>query len=417
MRISRPVKQKAASGARVAATVTWEQAARPPVEIFFEVGERYAESLSSAANAFLVAALFPAAEAGEQRVLVEGEVCPRLLCGLRANLHLLRLWYRHLAAVPAIEAPVVAAQSRDVPSARAGVFFTGGIDSLATLCRNRAMFPSTHPDAFRDAVMLYGMNFDSDDSPETFRRAVEELTPVARAADTELVPVYSNARPALNPDIEFFRLRYHGALLASCAHALSGRLSSMTIAASHDLTHLIPWGSHPVLDVNFSSSSMHIHHDAVELTRYQKTTLIADWEPGLQNIRVCVTNWPGENCGRCEKCLRTMLALTACGAAERSHSFGGHRVSADSVAGILLFNDSQASFYRELPAPLRAAGRDDLAASVEFILRRYRGELGVRGLVKLIDQRWLGGGLAAFMRSLRDADPRNPGVITRGNPA
>jgi hypothetical protein len=51
--------------------------------------------------------------------------------------------------------------------------------------------------------------------------------------------------------------------------------------------------------------------DGADMSRFEKTRLVAAWDAGLQNIKVCTRNWPGANCGECEKCLRTMLALTA----------------------------------------------------------------------------------------------------------
>ena len=45
-------------------------------------------------------------------------------------------------------------------------------------------------------------------------------------------------------------------------------------------------------------------------------------------------------------------------------------------------------------------GSDDLARAVEFILKRYRGELGWRGGLKLADRRYFGGGLTTMKRRL-----------------
>jgi hypothetical protein len=388
---------------RLSATVAWEDSDRDSVEVHYEVPEEFADGLVPSANAFLVASVFPATDAGERRIAVDGEVCPRLIRGLRTALALFDTWYGTNSADVPIEAPIAStARSSDAPP-RAGAFFTGGIDSLTTLRRNRMTVAASHPEYIRDAVLLYGINFDSDDRLETFDDAVKELSVVTSAIGAAVVPVFTNARRVLNPDLDFFRFKYHGALLAAAAHILDGRLSTMSIGSSHDYRHLIPWGSHPLLDGNLGSTYMRLYHDSQELSRFAKTRLVAEWEIGLQNIKVCVTNWPGKNCGVCEKCRRTMLALIALNALDRCNAFAVRDLDPDAVRTIHIASDSQSSFYVELVAPLQRAGREDLATAVEFILKRYRGELGWRGGLKLADRRYLGGGLTTMKRRFGDA--------------
>jgi hypothetical protein len=384
--------------ARLSATVTWEESNREPVDVHYDVPAEFADRLVPSANAFLMAGVFPATAAGERRVSVDGEVCPRLLSGLRTALALFDMWYGTAGADVVIEAPIAKTAQRSGTPARAGAFFTGGIDSLTTLRRNRLTFAPSHPEYIQDGVLLYGINFDSDDRLETFADAVKELSAVTRSIGAELVPVFTNARRVLNADIDFFRYKYHGALLAAAAHILDGRLTTMSIGSSHDYRHLMPWGSHPLLDGNFGSTHMRLYHDSQELSRFAKTQVVAGWEAGLQNIKVCVTNWPGKNCGVCEKCRRTMLALIALNALDRCDAFAVRDLDPDAIRSIHVASDSQSSFYVELVAPLRRAGREDLARAVEFILKRYRGELGWLGGLKLADRRYFGGGLSTMKR-------------------
>jgi hypothetical protein len=53
------------------------------------------------------------------------------------------------------------------------------------------------------------------------------------------------------------------------------------------LTVLHPFGSHPLLDFNYSSIDVQIQHNNLVLTRLARTTLVADWEAALQSVRVC----------------------------------------------------------------------------------------------------------------------------------
>jgi hypothetical protein len=409
MRISN-VATTTGTHARVSATVEWEDTPRDAAHVFIEAPAALVSGMAADANAFLAAAFVPAMEAGERRIAVDGPVCPTLRTGLLTVRDLFTYWYGSRA--PGIEIEAASwALPRTGRAERTGCFLTGGVDSLATLRRNQLLFPPTHPDYVRDAILLYGINVESDDSPATFARAVEELAPVAEAADVVLIPVYTNLRRSLNADTSFFLLKYQAALLASAAHALSARISSVLVASTHDIPHLSPWGTHPLVDEHFSSSDVRIHHDSLEMSRLAKTRLVAAWEPGLQSIKVCPSNWPGTNCGTCEKCVRTMLALEAVGALARTRAFPAQALSAGSVRTIRIKDANQASFYDELIVALQAVGRTDLVHAIQDVLRRYRGETGIRGRVKRFDRLYLDGALHSLSRRVRDGvRPHRVGV-------
>src|SRR5262245_25431049 len=270
MRITRVHVEHGDVAARLMATVTWEASNRPPAEIYYEVPAEFAGALVEDGNSFLAAAFFPAVEAREQRIVVESYVCPRLIAGLETVLSLFDYWYDGEQRRVTIEAHGTPCD-RPRAAASAAAFMTGGIDSLATLRRNRLLFPASHPESIRDLICLYGINFESDDSPETFAAAIEALSELAKQSDASLIPVKTNARRELNPDINFFRFKYHAALLAAAAHALSGRVTTAFIGSSHDIPHLMAWGSHPLVDPNLGSGNLRIYHDSVEFSRFEKT--------------------------------------------------------------------------------------------------------------------------------------------------
>jgi hypothetical protein len=175
-----------------------------------------------------------------------------------------------------------------------------------------------------------------------------------------------------------------GAALAAIAHALAGRFTNFSIASTDAIPclrflndqYFKPYGTHPLLDQHFSSTELLIHHDGVELSRFDKTRLIADWDLALNNLRVCNQykkyRHDKFNCGRCEKCLRTKLALLALGALDRANSFADRDVSVDLVESALRFTPyshgeyTHTVYHWELLEPLAHAGRGDLAQ----VLRR-----------------------------------------------
>ncbi len=52
------------------------------------------------------------------------------------------------------------------------------------------------------------------------------------------------------------------------------------------------------------------------------------------------------NCGKCEKCVRTMLALLALGVLHRSHAFPVNDVDEKLVASMDKLNDTSYPFIR-----------------------------------------------------------------------
>jgi len=402
MKIENLKSEKKGNRAKVAATVSWEDCDRPAQEVYFETDEVFAQGLSCNPHAFLVGCIMPAMHHGEKRVFVDAEICPQL----RDDLITAMAWIRHWYYSPDRELVRIEAKMRTgLPTPRtperAGAFFSGGIDSLATVRVNRLNFPPEHPGSIKDGLLIYGQNIESDNRSETFEYAVRSLSEVTQEAGITLIPVYTNIR-YLDDDTDFFMDKFHGALLASVAHAFARRLTTVTIASTYDIPNLHPrWGSHPLLDSNYSSSDLRIRHDNLVFSRFEKTRLIADWDVALQNIKVCSYNWPGINCGQCEKCIRTMLALLALGALGQAHAFSQTEITEELIQSKVKLTKVSVHFYEELITPLLEIGRQDLAHIIENkILMFYDREPGWKGKIKRFDRKYLKGNLFRSYRLL-----------------
>ncbi len=97
----------------------------------------------------------------------------------------------------------------------------------------------------------------------------------------------------------------------------------MLVPATHNYGILAPWGSHPLTDVLWSTESMRVIHYGAEVTRIQKIMReIAGSRVARDHLRVCWENRRGQsNCGECEKCIRTIVALKIAGVLEQCPSF------------------------------------------------------------------------------------------------
>jgi hypothetical protein len=193
------------------------------------------------------------------------------------------------------------------------------------------------------------------------------MAPVAADAGITLVPVYTNVRH-LCDERDLWLTYFFGAVLAAAGHALAGRLRLLFIASSYDIPNLHPCGSHPMLDPEYSSQSLAVRHRDLALSRLEKHRIVADWPAAFHNFRVCLANVPDRlNCGRCEKCVRTMTELAAIGRLQDTRAFEGETVTPEHFDAFDITIRGRDAFYRDLLAPLAARGRMDL---VDTILRK-----------------------------------------------
>lgn len=384
------------------ATVVWEECDRPDQDIYFATTEEFAASLYCDPHAFLVACIMPAMRFGEKRISIDTEICPELVKGLDTAVAWMRHWYGGNRQAVSIEVKPLARQPQPQTPQRAGFFFSGGVDSLATLRDNRIRFPKTHPSYIKDGFMIYGIEgYDSDKPAEqlkAFDLHLEAINTVAKDADITLIPIYTNVK-SLEEDWEFWRNEFQGAVLAAAAYIFSKRVTKVSIGSTFDIASLEPWGSHPVIDLNFSNSYLRIHHDGVALSRLDKVKLISDWQVALDNVKVCFLNSSKQlNCGVCEKCIRTRTALLAIGKLDQAGAFQPAEIDEGLVARRANIDDLYVeSCYLELIDPLIKQGRGDLVNGIKKAVRRYH-ERDFKGVLRKVDRRLLGGNLFAWQQ-------------------
>jgi hypothetical protein len=368
------------SKVRVVATISWEDCGRPTRELYFETDEKFGDGLSCNPHAFLIACTSAAMHFGEERVFIDAEICPELRDGLMTAMS----WIRHWLAQSGLERKLVQIDARTQQHVlypnkppRAGLFFSGGIDSLATLRANRLNYPSEHPGSIKDGLVIYGLEVYE---PEAFKHVVSLLSEIAQNAGINLIPVHTNIR-CLGPEDDrefwnnFWMNEFMGAALAAVAHAFAPRFSVVSISSARNAANQMPHGSHPLIDPNYSSSTLRIRHEGITLSRFERTKLIADWDFALQRLRVCnkMEHYKSGmlNCGKCEKCVRTMLAFLALGMLDQTHAFPINDITEELAKKTVLLNPETLPFYKELIIPLLKKGRSDLARVVERRLTSY----------------------------------------------
>lgn len=330
-------------------------------------------SITTDTTAAVAAALLPAMRQGWS-IQTDGAVSARMLNTIPDIESILNTWDTQYAKIPVQAAN--SDQHSPIPEEKrgTGVFFSGGLDSFYTFLKNRS----------RINMLIFVLGFDValDDKP-LGSRVISALRSAATQFNLPLIEVETNLRQ--------FTDRYahwdlaHGAALASVGLQLAGQLHTLYIPASDSYADLEPNGSHPLLDPLWSTEDLRIIHDGCEAHRVQKAALIAQSDVALQTLRVCWQN-PNSayNCGRCEKCLRTMVNLQAVGALEKCTTF---EIALDHrrVAALRMGDDAyHVAYWRENLAAIRQKGTDPrLEKAIQAAIRKA-GPL--RRLLRLV--RW-----------------------------
>jgi hypothetical protein len=360
---------------RLSACIVWEDCNQPERDVYIETEKPFGGDLSMNPDAFLVGCLIPAMHFGEKRIVLKEAVCPYLKEGLETVMAIMQLWSADRLKPLSIESPVRTRVKKDHRKPHAAMVLSGGIDSLATLRLNRCHYSETHPGAIKDGLIIHG--FDIGGVVErgmkyyVFDRARQALASVAKDVGISLIPVYTNIRH-LCDDRSLWLDYFFGAVLAAVGHAFSSRINLLYLASSFDLPNIVPCGSHPLLDPEFSSYRLRIRHSHVGLSRMAKLKIVSEWEAAFQNFRVCLANVPDRlNCGKCEKCVRTMLGLVGLGVLDKTSAFIENNVTPDMLDPFEITIRHRPPFYRELLEPLKSQGRDDLIAAIE---RKLYGE-------------------------------------------
>ncbi len=238
-----------------------------------------------------------------------GPVSAKLLSSIPTIQDIFDVWDPRFRRV-AVEAEPKSGFGGGMPQGVAA-FFTGGVDSWYTLLK--------HFNEITHLIYVHGFDVRLDDWPLR-SKVTKTIQAVAAELQKPLVEVETNLRTITDQYVEWDY--YHGGGLASVALLLSPRFRRVYIPGTHSYAALLPLGSHPMLDPLWSTEETDIVHDGCEAPRVHKVARISSSDLALRTLRVCWENRGGAyNCGQCEKCLRTMVALRVVGALERCKTF------------------------------------------------------------------------------------------------
>ncbi len=188
-----------------------------------------------------------------------------------------------------------------------------------------------------------------------------------------LVPVVTNVRQVGARLAPWTMM--HGAALASVALALGSAIRRLTIASSATYDTIYPWGTHPLLDPLWATETITVVHDGCEKSAIEKLHDIIVSDLVLQTLRVCPGYGPEYNCGRCNKCMRTMVDLLLAGRLQRAQTYP-HEIDPERLRVALQAPTSPVqlvNFRRRLAAFDETGLRPDLRQVIADHISRIEG--------------------------------------------
>ena len=309
------------------------------------------------ASPFLCAALLLAMQRGEDLEL-HAAVSGRLLERVPRIVDVYAEWD------PRLHRSCVSAQDELAPAGRAagvGCFFSRGVDS---------MYAAAVPRGLPGAVtrLVYCERLESMHSAGTRAEELRLARDAARQVGLPLAVIDTNLRELSDPIVPDWGDMV-GAALALLANAMAGGLGHVVIPSSAAPTTLVPTGTSPLLDPLFSTDELEVHHE-VPATRPAKVAWLASERPDLlPYLKVCFHEDRPDNCGRCPKCVLTMLALEAAGALALATGFPPE-VDPEVVAATAPSGLQPREELRDVELALRVRGATALADQVAGALAR-----------------------------------------------
>jgi hypothetical protein len=276
-------------------------------------------------------------------------------------------WPFGLAPLQEVE---VSASSRpaEAPAqdGRVATFFSGGVDSWAALLDN--------PDV-TDLVFARGLDLVpgwpqhealADEVEARLREAADELGLTLHVVDT-------NVRTFSDPQLRWET--YAPSVLAAIALLFAPLFERVLIATDLEHDRQIPLGAARLVDHLWSTEELEVVDWGGRFSRTERLARIAGHPLVQRTLRVCWENRDGAyNCGRCGKCLLTMIPLEAIGTLEAIETFP--ELDLRHLDGYTLTTPLQVVLWEDVLEATERADRPDLSAPVAAVVESGHRAIG-----------------------------------------
>jgi glycosyltransferase involved in cell wall biosynthesis len=354
---------------------------RAPGELRFEarVGCRVEEiwfrtdsPLTPSADAALPACLIPAMRAGGT-LRLEDPVSPRMLRTQREFQAIQSAWSHdwEFGHPPLQEVEVLAPTRVPDPPARPGrvaAFFSGGVDSFSTVLSN--------PD-LTDLIFVRGTDILPRNPHQAglADRVEARLRDAAEELGLSLHSVETNVRDLADPLVRWET--YFNSAMVAVSLFMAPLFERVLMANMTDHETQVPIASGRLVDQLWSTERIELVSDGGRFSREERLRRISRHPVVQRTLRVCWHNPDGAyNCGRCRKCLLTMLSLEALGVRDLFTTFPSE-LDLGLVPDLEFDQRILLPTWEDALDTIRGAGRPDLERPVEALLARGKPNVGL----------------------------------------
>jgi hypothetical protein len=320
------------------------------------------------ADAVLATCLLPAVLWGGT-LEIDAPISPRLLRDQTEFQAIQRMWSRewNYGLLPFGEIDVRAAERPPGATTGDGVatFFSGGVDSWSVVSK----YPEiTH--------LVFVRGLDLVERPAAFVDEVErKLRAAADDLGKTLYVVETNVRELSDPLLPWDV--YFASPLAAVALLLAPLFERVLVTGDADYETTVGQGVDPLVDHLWSTEELEIAHACGRYSRVERTALIADDPVAQRALRVCWENLDGAyNCGRCRKCLSTMITLEALDKREPFRAFPP-QLDLGPLDEVRIPHTLVLALWQDILDLVRERGRADLEAPVANVVARGKRGLGL----------------------------------------
>jgi hypothetical protein len=287
----------------------------PSVEAFFDMVGEHDVRPPVLLDGFVFAHLFYAMQLG-QDIHVRGAVSVQLLRNVREFQEAWHIWAPERYNRVRITADEIVSRLPEPRPTEAFAAYSAGVDSTYTVLRHSGRNAGPDSYALRSSVlMVHGFDVPLDRAGQ-FDAMKQRSVPLMRDLGLTVRVMRTNLK-------ELRLQRWEDAFMAqlvSCLNNYSHEFGYALVASAHPYDELeFPVGSTAATDYLLSGAAMQTVHDGACASRTRKVEAIARNPIAVASLKVC---WEGanahENCGVCEKCVRTRLNFRAVGVDEPS---------------------------------------------------------------------------------------------------
>ena len=274
-------------------------------ELYFEVNEEYSEYLCDDLYDSFVVSLVPYAVKHSEDIIVDGYISSRLYYQLTTYLvpMLCKSFNKKLINITS------KVKAINYNGTGVGASISCGVDSFYTLLKHQNQkdkaYNITHLTFFNA-----GSNgeYGGEKAQKLYKQRLEYVGKFCKENNYKLITIDTNINEFLMMNHE----KTHTFRTLGCVLAIQKLFSKYYFASGlpFDGSHIDEEDTafYDILNVQcFSNENVTFYCSGLETTRLEKIKFISNYKETYNWLNVCIRE--DYNCGRCEKCLRTMIAL------------------------------------------------------------------------------------------------------------